>query len=87
MEKTTSYTNDDLETIINGPINLTILANALADSLDSQYYIYDTAPVLETSRRNDDEIEISIELDDTTLAPLAANIGRAILHHLKVVAV
>ena len=85
--ETTSYTNDKLDTIVEGPINLTHLANALADSLDAEFHIYDTEPSLITDQKVDDSISISIELDNTSEMHLVNMIGRMMLHHLKVTSV
>ena len=82
--ETTSYTNEELDTIVEGPINLTHLANALADSLDAEFYIYDTEPSLITDRRADDSVTIKIELDHASEMHLVNMIGRMMLHHLKV---
>ena len=85
--ETTSYTNDKLDTIVEGPINLTHLANALADSLDAEFHIYDTEPSLITDQKVDDSISIAIELDNTSEMHLVNMIGRMMLHHLKVTSV
>ena len=64
--ETTSYTNEELDTIVEGPINLTHLAGALADSLDSEFYIYDTEPSITTESQTDDRVVLEIELDHTS---------------------
>ena len=85
--ETTSYTNEELDTIVEGPINLTHLANALADSLDAEFHIYDTEPSLITDRKVDDSITIEIGLDHASEMHLVNMIGRMMLHHLKVTSV
>ena len=84
--ETTSYTNEELDTIVEGPINLTHLAGALADSLDSEFHIYDTEPSL-VSDECEDSIRVEIEFDNSTQMHLMSTIGRMMLHHLKVTSV
>jgi hypothetical protein len=90
MEKITSYTDENLDTIIDGPINLTELADAIASKLDDDFCIYDSEPYLTTDsdcEDSEDSINVTINSDSTTLAPLANKIGRAIINYLKVVSV
>ena len=90
MKKITSYTDENLDTIIDGPINLTELADAISSKLDDDFYIYDSEPYLTTDSGcagSEDSINVTINSDSTTLGPLANKIGRAIINYLKVVSV
>ena len=85
--ETTSYTNEELDTIVEGPINLTELASALASGLDDELHIYDSEPSLSTDNEGDDSVRVDIEVEYTTQMHLVNIIGRMMLHHLKVTSV
>ena len=86
--ETTSYTNEELDTIVEGPINLTELATALAAALDDEFHIYDTEPSLVTTESmSEDTVTVEIRVDHSTQMHLSNEIGRMMLHHLKVTSV
>lgn len=85
--ETTSYTNEELDTIVEGPINLTELASALASGLDDELHIYDSEPSLSADNEGSDSVRVDIEVEYTTQMHLVNIIGRMMLHHLKVTSV
>ena len=86
--ETTSYTNENLDTIVEGPINLSELAMALATALDDEFHVYDTEPSLVTTESmSEDTVTVEIELDQSTQMHLINEIGRMMLHYLKVTSV